>query len=532
MCNDKSNKNMDHAHNDEHEAWSRRTFLQALGIAGTGAFTLAGTQISSAAISPLTAALTASTNDRALILIRLKGGNDGLNTIVPVYDYDTYIARRPAIALPRNSLYALNSSFGLPSFMSSLQNRWGNGQMKVVHGVGYQNQNLSHFKSSDIWATTDATAVADTGWLGRFFENDFPDFIVNPPAVPPAIQIGSSGNLAFEGVQTNYAFSVSDPEELFRLAQNGNQHDPLSIPPCTYGQQLSFMRSTTNTTYTYAGVINDAYSSSTTQSIYGNHSIGKQMSIVARLLKGQLGTKIYMVTLDGFDTHANQPENHARQLQRLAETINNFYTDLQASGLQDNVLCMTISEFGRRVEQNGSAGTDHGAAAPVMLFGGGLQDNGFVGTHPSLTNLDNNGNMIHATDFRDLYATLLTDWLCVPQDTVNKAMLNRVNTAVSLGFNCATAGVSDLVKEQIRHFVINREDQAILYFEIDFTRKLDIRIYNFIGQEIGVLSNQYYNPGRHEISIKETLKQRLATGNYIYRIDAGNEQYSKQFLIR
>jgi uncharacterized protein (DUF1501 family) len=229
------------SHHEEHESWNRRTFLQALGIAGAGAFTLGGSQISSAMTSPITAALAASTNDRVLVVIRLKGGNDGLNTIVPVYDYSTYAANRTSIALPQNSLYNLSQDFGLPSFMSSLQSRWGNGEMKIVHGVGYPGQNLSHFRSSDIWASTEPVAAEESGWMGRFFENEFPNFLLSPPAIPPAIQIGSLGNLAFETLQTNYAFSVADPQQLYNLAQNGWQHDAINVPPCTYGDQLSFL---------------------------------------------------------------------------------------------------------------------------------------------------------------------------------------------------------------------------------------------------------------------------------------------------
>ncbi|AUC78907.1 twin-arginine translocation pathway signal [Nonlabens sp. MB-3u-79] len=520
------------SHHEEHESWNRRTFLQALGIAGAGAFTLGGSQISSAMTSPITAALAASTNDRVLVVIRLKGGNDGLNTIVPVYDYSTYAANRASIALPQNSLYNLSPDFGLPSFMSSLQSRWGNGEMKIVHGVGYPGQNLSHFRSSDIWASTEPVAVEESGWMGRFFENEFPNFLLSPPAIPPAIQIGSLGNLAFEGLQTNYAFSVADPQQLYNLAQNGWQHDAINVPPCTYGDQLSFLRSTTNNTFQYAGVINNAYQASTTQATYGNHSIAEQFSIVARLIKGQLGTKVYMVTLDGFDTHANQAGTHADRMQKLSESIDAFYNDLAAYGNQDEVLCMTISEFGRRVEENGSNGTDHGAAAPMMLFGGGLNGNGFIGSHPSMTNLDANGNMIYSTDFRDVYSTVMKDWLCIPTSVVDQAMLNGNFNTLNLGFNCTTAGIGDFTDKDFRHFVINKPQQASLHIQLESGRKLDIRIYNMLGQEIGQLANRYFLPGVHEMNIQETLSSRISSGQYIYKIETNGQQYSSQFVMQ
>ncbi|WP_338349881.1 DUF1501 domain-containing protein [Nonlabens sp. SCSIO 43208] len=534
MCQNNNNYQdpKSQAHHDEHEAWNRRTFIQALGLAGAGAFTLGGSQISSAMASPITAALTTSTNDRILVLIRLKGGNDGLNTIVPIYDYGTYASRRPSISLPQNTLYNLNSNLGLPSFMSSLQSRWGNGEMKVVQGVGYNNQDLSHFRSSDIWASAVETTNEETGWLGRLFENEYPNFILNPPAVPPAIQIGSLGNLIFDGQQTNYAFSVADPQQLYNLAQNGWQHDVLNVPPCTYGDQLSFLRTTTNTTFQYAGVIHSAYQASTTQASYNNNTIADQLAIVARLIKGNLGTKVYMVTLDGYDTHASQAATHADRMQKLSDAIDAFYTDLAAYGNQDEVLAMTISEFGRRVEENGSNGTDHGAAAPMMLFGPGLNGNGFVGNHPSLTQLDAAGNMIHNIDFRDVYKTVLQDWLCIPQSTIDQAMLNGNYNTLNLGFNCTTLSFDDSSIQDIKHLVYHSGTENILHLTLQSGRKCDIRIYDMLGKEIGQISSGYLMPGTHEFNIKNTLNTRLQEGIYIYKIQAGQDQLSSQFLMK
>lgn len=520
------------AHHEEHEAWSRRTFLQALGIAGAGSFALAGSQVAAALPTPVTAALAnSSNNDRILVLVRLKGGNDGLNTIVPLNDYGTYASLRPNIALAQNSLYTLDANNGLPDFMSSLQSHWGNGAMKVVHGVGYPNQDLSHFRSSDIWASTAPNQFLETGWMGRFFENEYPNFVLSPPPIPPAIQIGSLGNLAFEGVQTNYAFSVADPQQLATLAQNGWQHDPLNVPPCTYGDQLSFLRTTTNTTFAYAGVINNAFQASTTQATYANNSIAEQFALVARLIKGNLGTKVYMVTLGGFDTHANQATTHARIMQQLSEAVDAFYTDLTAYGNQNEVLTMSISEFGRRVEENGSNGTDHGAAAPMLLFGPGLNGNGFVGSQPSLTNTDSAGNMIHNIDFRDVYTTVMKEWLCIPTATVDQAMLNGNYTTLNLGFDCTTLGGVDVGQIDFSHFVVNNKERVLLHLKVDSARKMEIKIHNFLGQEIGVLKNEYFIPGVYDIDIKETLKTRLAAGTYIYSINTAGNTYSKQFLI-
>ena len=167
---------------------------------------------------------------KKLVLIQLSGGNDGLNTIVPVYDYANYANLRPTIRHQQSDLFMLNSDFGIPNYLSpGLEAIWGDGKMKVVHGVGYPDQNLSHFRSSDIWASAEANDVETTGWWGRYFEDLYPDYIVNPPATPPAVQIGSIGNLVFEGSSNNYAFAVANPTQLANVAQNGTSHEIIIV---------------------------------------------------------------------------------------------------------------------------------------------------------------------------------------------------------------------------------------------------------------------------------------------------------------
>ena len=184
----------DSKHNEEHKTWNRRSFLQALGLVGGGTIAFANNALTINKPSPLGMALTQSDNENILVIVRLKGGNDGLNTVIPMYDYDTYATARPFIKINEQDTFALNSDFAMPNYMNPLESIWGDGKMKVVHGVGYNDQSLSHFKSSDIWASTDATNEENTGWMGRYFEDLYPDYLFNPPPSPPAIQIGSSGN--------------------------------------------------------------------------------------------------------------------------------------------------------------------------------------------------------------------------------------------------------------------------------------------------------------------------------------------------
>ncbi|MBZ0327915.1 MAG: DUF1501 domain-containing protein [Altibacter sp.] len=522
-----------HIHDQEHSLWNRRSFIQALGLAGAGSMVLANSAISASKASPLSIALSESENDNILVIIRLKGGNDGLNTIVPVYDYGTYANLRPTIKHQQSDLLNLNADFAIPNYMSSLESVWGDGNMKVIHGVGYPEQNLSHFRSSDIWASTDDINFEPTGWWGRYFEDLYPDYIINPPDIPPAVQIGSLGNLIFDGVESNYAFSVANPAQLANIAANGALHDVINIPDCVYGDKLLFMRATTNTTFTYADVIHDAYLAANNDVSYADEELANQLAIIARLIKGGLGTKVYMVTLGGFDTHANQIEDHRTLLEDLSNSIKNFYDDLDATGMQDNVLAMTISEFGRRPYENGSNGTDHGAASPVMLFGRGLNGSGFVGVHPDLNVWDGNDNLIPTTDFRNVYSSVLTDWFCLDPSVVNTILLNQNYDTLDLGLNCQALSTSDFSDvSTLSHVAVYQNNRTYIELQMPVTAHVDIKLYDILGREIGTLKNEVLFQGRHTIDVRAAINTRLSYGQYIYRISLGGQFYSKSILIK
>ena len=521
------------AHDHEHTQWSRRSFIQALGLAGGGSMILGGTAISATAPSPLAVALAENDNDNILVIIRLAGGNDGLNTIVPVYDYDTYANLRPTIRHQQSDLINLNGDFGIPNYMSDLESVWGEGSMKVIHGVGYPNQNLSHFTSTDIWASTADTYNEPTGWWGRYFEDLYPDYITTPPEIPPAIQIGSIGNLIFKGNNSNYAFSVANPEQLQNVAENGTLHDVLDIPDCIYGDKLLFMRATANTTFTYSSVINDAYMAANNNVEYGEGNLAEQLAMVARLIKGGLGSKVYMVTLGGFDTHADQIIRQQELLSDLSSTIKNFYDDLTSIGIQDKVLSMTISEFGRRPYENGSNGTDHGAASPLMLFGPALDGSGFIGNHPDLSTWDENDNLIPSNDFRSVYNTVLTDWFCLDPSIVNTILLNEPYENLNLGLSCETLSSSDFNNtKRIAHVATYQNNQTYIEIQLPSSAHVTIKLYDMLAKEIGTITNKLLQEGRHRFNIREKIQNRLSYGQYIYRISTGGQFYSNSVLIK
>lgn len=527
MCNHHNNRHgsaLEHgeAHTKDHQRWSRRNFIRNLGMIGGGSMLLGNSAVSALGASPLSMALNGAEGDRVLVLIRLKGGNDGLNTIIPLFDYDTYANLRPNIRIPENDLITLTDEFAIPSSLQALEPLWNEGAMRVVNSVGYPDQNLSHFRSTDIWSSgSDADVVDSSGWLGRYLTDLYPTYLTNPPAVPPAIQIGGFGSLTFNDLDRNsLAVSVSDPRQLEEIAENGQLYDLNNLPECLYGDQLGYLRSVANSTFQYAEVISDAADAGRNAVEYPRHGLANSLATVARLIKGNLGTKLYMVTLDGFDTHARQDTTHPQLMMQLAGAIQSFYTDLAAAGWADKVLAMTFSEFGRRVQQNASRGTDHGAAAPLMLFGGEINGSTIQGQRPNLSDLDGAGNLKFDTDFRQVYATILENWLCVDSSTVNQVMGQNFQR-LNLGFQCGvTTSTFQAELASIQHYVAqNSRDAYTIHYQLPNTASVRIQVFSVMGQEVALLKNTRQHSGKYEVSFIPS-QYRLPSGQYFYRITA------------
>jgi len=526
------------AHQQDHQQWSRRSFLRNMGLIGSGSMMLSQMPLTALGASPLTHALANANTDRILVLIRLKGGNDGLNMIVPVGQYSQYQAGRAGIAIPQNQLLNLDDTFAMPESMEALNGLWQNDAMKVVHSAGYPDQNLSHFRSSDIWATaSDADEIKTSGWLGRWLENEFPEFLVNPPVDPPAIQIGGAGNFAFTNTEaTNMSVVVNNPEQLARIAQDGQLYDPLDVPECYYGEQLSFVRTVANSTFRYAQVINEAYELASNEVQYSSN-LGRQFALIARLIKGGLSTRLYMVTLDGFDTHAGQNNIHPRLMRELSQGVSDFYQDLSTAQADTNVLAMSISEFGRRIEQNASQGTDHGAASPMLLFGSGLNGNGLIGQGPDLSNLDPVGNLPYETDFRSVYSTILENWLCLAPASVDQIMGQSFNRIPELGIACqATSNSNRSRVAPLEHQLLQNGDQITLRYYLPVGSRVRSELLDMSGRRLQDLSPGWQTPGWQTPGWQElqiNLRQyRLAGAIYLLRMQAGQRALVKKIVVQ
>jgi uncharacterized protein (DUF1501 family) len=378
-------------------------------------------------------------NGRVLVLIQLNGGNDGLNTVIPVDQYGAYQAARPNIALPQNKILKLNGadSMALHPSLSEIQQLFNEGKAGIVQAVSYPKPNFSHFRATDIWMTgSDSDKVLNTGWAGRYLNDSFPGFPDKYPNEtmpdPLAIQVGSVVASAFQGPAFTMGLAISNPANFYNLIEDKTD----ATSNTRWGEQLAYLEKVSQKTDQYAGVIKKAALSITRQSekypAPGKNPLADQLKIVARLVAGGLRTKVYLVSTGSFDTHAKQAEpddtttgTHAQLLRRVSEAVGAFMDDLKGLNVADRVMGMTFSEFGRRIKSNASGGTDHGAAAPVFYFGNAVKA-GVIGTNPQLpTTATVNDNVAMQYDFRSVYATVLQQWLNLPPNEVQRVLMGQ-----------------------------------------------------------------------------------------------------------
>jgi uncharacterized protein (DUF1501 family) len=358
--------------------------------------------------------------DTVLVVIEMTGGNDGLNTVIP-YGDDLYHKYRPTLGYKKDQLVRLNDDLGLNPGTNGFRQMWNQGQLTVVQGVGYPNPNRSHFESMDIWQTADPHGNLKTGWLGRSVnelqgQSGFiPILHIGSGRQPPAIQ-GTPGGAVSINNRQNFQLDLGGGTAAQQKARR-KLLEELSAPEDKADEILQFVRLRQLRTMTSVERLQELLSKQHLRQntlygpdgFYGPNSLPMQMQLVANLILNGFGTRIFYVSLNGFDTHANQSEAHRKLLAQLADGISNMFNLLKNGGHDKRVLVMTYSEFGRRVQENGSKGTDHGAASCLFVAGPALKG-GIVGAHPSLKELDS-GDLKYALDFRRVYATLLDGWL-------------------------------------------------------------------------------------------------------------------------
>jgi uncharacterized protein (DUF1501 family) len=345
--------------------------------------------------------------NRILVVIELSGGNDGLNTVVPLGD-PAYYRARPKLGIAEREAITVADGYGFHPSMVGFERLYKDGRLAVVHGCGYDHPSLSHFSSMGFWHTGVPNGGEPLGWLGRLADATYPTATKNL-----IVNLGNSQSLAVRGRQ--HSPLVFDDPGRFRREGTDEEKQALamlSAPRDASNATLEFLASTAKNATESSDFVRRASSTYRTPVDYGQGGgLAGNLQRVAALIAAEMPTRLYYVTYQGnsFDTHVQQADLHTRLLMYTADAVRGFIDDVARLGRGDDVAVMIFTEFGRRVEENGSLGTDHGTATPMFLIGKGVKG-GFYGQHPSLTDLDD-GNMKMTTDFRRVYATAIKEWL-------------------------------------------------------------------------------------------------------------------------
>ena len=400
---------------------NRRRFLQT---AAAGSALLSTSATVPSLLARTAAAPRKGGGEKILVVVQLSGGNDGLNTVVPLGD-PNYTKNRLALGLEKSSLLKLDAETALHPSMKGFAKLFQDGKLSVVQGVGYANPDRSHFSSMDIWHTAERNPeLQREGWLGRYLNRDSRDAAIlgKERHAAAALHLGASP-LPLALVSRTTPVPSLDSLEGFRL--NGRA-DAVELEKLAAiereepSDMLAFLQRTTLDAYDTGRRVREALAARKSGTKYPDRGLAKKLEQIAQLIDAEFETRIYYVQLDGFDTHANQKATHANLLAELSESVAAFVQDLEQRGHLERTCVLMFSEFGRRVKENASQGTDHGTAGPMFLAGGGLKA-GIIGKQPRLDDLDREGDLKFHTDFRRVYATVLESWLNVAPREVLKA---------------------------------------------------------------------------------------------------------------
>lgn len=491
--------------------------------------------------SKLTRLLGGTDTDHVLVLVQLAGGNDGLNMVVPLDVYANYYNARTNVAIQQSKVLRLNGTdkAGLHPAMTALQNLYNDGKMNVIQSVGYDHPNFSHFQAKDIWMSGDTTQERSqrvkTGWLGRYLQEEFPGYPDAYPNTempdPLAIQISPTPTLDLQGSVYSMGLSITNPEKVYTF-DNPFDDYPLTAAPAN--KELRFLRVVSEKTKIYSDIIRDAYQAASTMADYpAQNSLADQLKIVARLIKGGLKTRVYTVTLGSFDTHKKQVNAsdtstglHADLMKKLSAAISSFQQDLEMMQLDDRVMGMTFSEFGRRIKSNASLGTDHGAAAPVMMFGKHAK-NGVLGNSPDIpADIQVVNNIPFQYDFRSVYASVLAQWFCIKEPVLSDILLQNYQPLPLIeGGPCGLPEDIDDTNNNADKLVLKiwpnpYHINATIQFSTTGGHTL-IQQMDALGQVVKVHANGNYAAGTYNIDV---YGDGLPSGSYFLRLQNGSLQ--------
>ena len=577
---------------------SRRDFLKKLPLAMSIPFTLGGISMRAMGQNVLTRMAAASQNDRVLIILQMHGGNDGLNCCIPVAKYDEYYSKRANIAIPAtnsvrkyielDSTLEENSRIGLHPDMLAMKAMYDQGRMAVIQGVSYKNNNGSHFRGRDItFMGGSYDDYFQSGWVGRYLQGEYapyryPEEFLNPlfpeneMIDPLAIEIGGDVSLIFhqEGnIPASFSLSSNGPDDLTELEGffEDQAVDPRGIPPeylkdSSYYKELKWILDLEDKTEDYTKRLREVLNSTSESTVVYPSSypfnapngsktnrLKDQLKLIARLLAGGCKTKVFLVKIGGFDTHADQVEkydttmgSHAALMYHVSTSMKAFQEDLRARGQEDRALTITTSEFSRRVASNGSYGTDHGTAGPMFIFGKGVKP-GVVGD-AFLTN-QSGTNLAMQYDYRVVYANILRDWMLVNDDQLNKifpdgnfeddATKGLMTTGTSDGTVFQELPVAQQVILGNEGFIGDRfsledcfpnpaKEKTTIHFKVNSPYHVTIDLFNNSGKKIRPMVDGVYDPGEHMVEVNVA---DLPAGTYVYQMRTGFYKEAKKLVI-
>ena len=505
-------------------------------------------------------------SNRKLVLVNLVGGNDGLNTTIPINQYDTYANLRPTIKIPNSGAngfikldtsLADNKQLGLHPALTGFKSLYDQGELRILQSVGYPSQNKSHFASKDIYSTGNDgnswTNGKNSGWMGRFMEKYYPDLLEE--SFPLGVQIGSSKTeLGFHGAE-EHGLSINitgqDPAGFFTEINGLGGAPPSNIKNSHFGDELKYIIDVNNISNKYSKAISDAFNKGKNVTSYEDNNLSNQLKTVAKLISGGLPSKVYLVSIGGFDTHDSQNEEngniqgkHYNLLSEVSSSVEAFVKDLNEQSIGDDVIGLTYSEFGRKAKENGNLGTDHGEIAPMFVFGKPV-NGGVSGVNVDLKEATEDNNYQVETiqyDYRSTLTTLLQDFLGASDSVINHAFFDYstnksfietkmpeiIKSSFSIAKNCTLdPGEGAKVKAKKKWFVYpNPFSYELNLNSLDGFTKLSFSLFNSDGKLVA-------NGIREVINNNVLIKlPSLASGLYFLQIESnGNKENHKVFRL-
>ena len=479
------------------------------------------------------------TDGEILVLIQLDGGNDGLNTLIPMDMYDNLAKVRPEVVLPKNKIISLTNLQGLHPSMQKIKEMYDDEKMMFLQNVGYPTPNLSHFRSKEIvLSASDSQTVISSGWFGRYLDTLHPDYPDDYPSDtnphPIAISIGSNSSPTCQGNISNFGVVLKKLDSSYESPLGERE-----FPDTPYGFELEYVAQVMKSTEKYLEVVSETAELSDTVSEYWpeDNTLADRLKIVARLITGGLATPVYVVNLGGFDTHANQVVagetelgKHADLMKYVSEAVYAFQDELRLHKKEDDVISLVYSEFGRRIASNKSNGTDHGEAYPMMLFGSQVNPIVF-GENPTIpASVEKKANVPYKIDFRSVYASILNQWFRISKTEINNLLLGEfeilpiLKSVVSIDDN-----LNDSTKLKIMPVYPNpvTNDAQIQFFTEG--GQISLKLYSLSGQEIRNLAFGKFPRGSQSISFS---RKGIKNGQYLLVLQNGNERVSQKIVVQ